>query len=152
MDGSWRVQAQYRFDLPCPPPGKHLVQARYKLSGLWSEISPAIHFDSARRNGRRSFPSPRTISPAQSRHGIVSLSAGPIGLQLAHVRPHDRIEVALEGKKCGEARFAGNCTWKACLSNRVPPGTYALTVRAIPCDSDTGLSSEPSEAILRSVV
>lgn len=165
-------QASYRYTLSCPLPGKHILQARYKVGGLWSRLSAPLHFDVR-------LPDPPQIigisggtgNPVPIRNGrTISVTEPSLRLQLAQVASDSTIIAYLNGKPIKTGKSDGSCcrsetnqsqdsatssnTPDACccrivkLKGHIPPGVHRLTVRTVDEPSNGSISSEFSNEVV----
>ncbi len=144
------LQVTYRYNLPCPPPGKHILQARYKLDGLSSRLSAPLYFDV------RLPDAPQIIGisngdghpvPVQSGQTI-PINSPSLKYQLAHVN-HDATLVAyLNGEPVMPSSRQPSCCRTVRLKGQIPPGVHRLTVRTVHRDAECTITSEASNEVV----
>ncbi len=145
-----RLQAKYGYTLPCPSPGKHLLQARYLTDNQWSRLSLPLRFE-VRLPGR-----PRIIAVSDSNRdpipvsetGLISVTEPSVKLHLADVRPHDRVVAYLDGRPISSGTSDDTCCRTVRLEGSVTPGIHTLTVRTVGDLGSCSISSEPSNAVV----
>lgn len=147
LDGRQVVDAKQcgkSFALECLPPGRHLLQARYRYAKHWSEISVPLWFEV------RAPETPRIVAVSGTDCAVEPLSRRPIPirgqalqLRLANVRHHDDIVAYIDGIELAHAKVQA-CGVCLTLPWNGPPGRYTLTVRHRDAD---GLASNESNAV-----
>jgi hypothetical protein len=145
-----RPRMAYAFEFPCPAPGKHIVQARYKHNGLWSRISAPLHFEVR-------LPDPpqiiaiadgsRTPEPIGTR-GLISISQPTIGVRLADVSQDAQVLAYLNGKPVDTALAAESCCRTISLLDHLTPGVHSLRVRTVASSELCSVTSEPSAEVI----
>lgn len=158
---------RYAFKFPCPAPGKHIVQARYKTVGLWSRLSDPLHFDV------RLPDPPRIVALSDSedvprpieKGGLISVTSPSVQIHLANLTHATQVIAYLDGKPAPSS-VAGECCCRqlsrslpggeaktgCCrtvkLEGAIAPGTHTLTVRAVHSPGPCNVASEPSNEVL----
>lgn len=142
--------------VPCPPPGKHVIQVRYLLNGCWSALSKPIRLDVR-------FPlAPKIVSVANKgehagpipERGTIVVTADEISVRFATMEPGMTVAAYLDGKRIeksgdwGCGRGTSGCTGNFAIGNAVPPGRYSLTIRAFASQQPDSPASPPSEPVL----
>lgn len=139
----------YTFSISCPPLGKHLIEAHYKIGELWSGLSTPLRFEV------RAPERPQIISAADSndaggplpKAGVVRVRTGALRLKLAHIYPGDQLIAYIGDKIVDRVEVNDECCVEINLYNDVTPGIYALAVRAIPSGTGCQLASRLSTPI-----
>jgi hypothetical protein len=144
------LQISYRFDLPCPPPGKHILQARYKVSGLWSSLSAPLHFDVR-------LPDPPQIvaisdcagQPLPIRYGqTVSITKPSVKVQLAQINHNETLVAYVNGKPILPSEPDASCCRTVWMEGHITPGIHRLTVRTVHSHDGCSITSEPSNEVV----
>lgn len=144
------VQVAYRYSLPCPPPGKHMLQARYKLDGIWSRLSAPLYFDV------RLPDAPQIIGisngdghpvPVQTGQTI-SINSSTLKYQLAHVNHNATLVAYLNGQPVMPSSRQPSCCRTVRLKGRIPPGVHRLTVRTVHRAGECTITSEASNEVV----
>jgi hypothetical protein len=144
------LQVTYRYSLPCPPPGRHILQARYKLAGVWSHLSMPLRFDVR-------LPEPPQIiaisdgdgHPVPIRSGqMLSITSPSLKLQLAQVNHNVRLVAYLNDKPVIVPNPESSCCRTVPLEGHITPGVHRLTVRTIHVDGNCTITSEPSNEVV----
>lgn len=130
-DGRYLVS--YRYQLPCPAPGKHLLQARYLKAGLWSRLSPPLRFQvDVPRTPVIVAVAERGCPPAKLAAGRrFELTTDELVLKVAEVVPGTELVADLDGRTIKCASLNGDCCYSLRLTGQVEPGVHALSVRAV---------------------
>jgi hypothetical protein len=140
------------YVISCQSPGKHIIQARYKVQGIWSSWSPALRFEVLRLR-RPEITAVIDEDGLEQRTGkrekIANVNGDELTLRLGNVSPADDVVVTLAGKKIANCEVDSICQIKVRIDNQVPPGVYPISVYCTaksncPC----GYPSEPSEEVL----
>jgi hypothetical protein len=148
MMGSFTIG--YRYSLPCPPPGKHILQARYKVSGLWSRLSSPLHFDVR-------LPDPPQIIGVSDSTGnplpigssrMISITGPSLKLQLAQVNHNASLVAYLNGKPIMLSKPEASCCRTVPLEGHITPGVHRLTVRTVHADGNCTITSVPSNEVV----
>ncbi|MHC4403159.1 MAG: hypothetical protein ACYTG0_26150 [Planctomycetota bacterium] len=140
----------YRYSLPCPSPGKHLLQARYKRDNLWSRLSAPLRFEI------RLPEPPRVVAISDSdrnpvplsQGGLISIAGPSVKLRLADVSRDSQVVVYLDGKPITSGRAAESCCLTVTLEGSITPGLHSLTVRTIHPPGSCSITSEPSNEVV----
>lgn len=147
-DGQLRMA--HVFNFPCPAPGKHLVQARYKLAGLWSRISEPLYFDV------RLPDPPRIVAisdvggiPAPVRRaGLISITKPEVIVRLANVSQNASVVAYLDGKPISTAIAQESCCRTIRLQGHITPGIHSLRLRTVTSGGSCSVTSEPSDEVV----
>jgi len=155
------------FKFPCPPPGKHIVQARYKTVGLWSHLSNPLHFDVR-------LPAPPQIVALSDfedtprpveKDGMISVTSPLIRIHLANLPATATVIAYLDGRpvrpaaagECGCRRIMRSlqkeeaktgCCRAVKLEGSITPGIHTLTVRTVHSSGPCSITSEPSNKVV----
>jgi hypothetical protein len=149
LDGGF-LAISYRYNLPCPPPGQHILQARYKVNGLWSRLSSPLHFDVR-------LPDPPQIIGVSDSTGnplpigssqMISITGPSLKLQLAQVNHNASLVAYLNGKPIMLSKPEASCCRTVPLEGHITPGVHRLTVRTVHADDGCSITSEPSNEVV----
>jgi len=138
------------YRISCQSPGKHIIQARYKVEGVWSSWSPALRFEvlRLRRPQITAIIDQDGYEQATEKHRILNVSGGEITLRLGNVSPGEDVVVTLAGKKIsGIYTVNSNCEIKVRIDNQVPVGVYPISVYVTKANCPCGYPSESSEEV-----
>jgi hypothetical protein len=139
-----------KFDIACPAPGKHIVQARYKVDREWSRRSKPLFFDV------RLPQTPKIVAVSDMYdavnplhgHGIAELTTPMWTIHVANLEPHSHVKAYVDGELVGVSPQLTGCEQTITLQPDLPPGYYNLTVRAAPPGACNSLASRPSPGML----
>jgi len=145
-----QLRTAYVFNFPCPAPGKHIVQARSKLGGLWSRISEPLYFEV------RLPDPPRIVAisdvggvPVPVRGtGLVSITKPEVIVRLANVSPNASVVAYLDGKPISTALAQESCCRTLRLQGHLTPGIHALRLRTVTSGGSCSVTSEPSQEVV----
>ncbi len=151
-----------RYELPCPAPGQHWLQARYLSGNIWSHYSQAIRFEV------RLPTEPKIIAASDSdrdptplsKNSIASITTHSIKVHLANVNRDDNVVAYIDGKPLppsSDEHFDSNpdqvpmdshlCCRVFRVQGVVTPGVHKLTVRVVGCSGACSITSEPSNTV-----
>lgn len=148
LDGSQSIFT-FRFTLPCPPLGRHVLQARYVQGGRWSGISAPLRFEIVPPTA------PQIIAASQAgcppiplvRQRFFQARDEQIVLKLANVLPDTRVLAEIDGRPVQCQVVANGCCIELSLRKWAEPGIHRLAVRSV-AESDCAITSEPSDEVL----
>lgn len=144
------VTLTYTYRLPCPAPGKHLLQARYLLDGQWSRLSLPLRFEA-------SLPAPPKIVAISDldrepiplpKAGTISITKSAVKVRLADVTESDSVVAYLDGKPISLRPTTGACCRLIQLQGFIEPGVHTLTVRTVWNPTGCSVTSESSNEVV----
>lgn len=137
------------YELPCPAPGRHVLQAKYLHNNLWSRLSPPLAIEVR-------LPKPPQIVAISdgdrdpivpSRHGMTSITKGEIKLRLANVEHKAHIVAYIDGKPVASSPDEESCCRIVRVEGFVTPGVHKLTARVVQCPGSCSITSPPSNEV-----
>jgi len=145
-----RLRVTYMYDLPCPELGKHLIQARYKIDGVWSALSSPLRYEV-----RLPVP-PRIIAVADAnghpmplaQTGLIAIQGPKVKVSLANVIANDKVAVYLNGTWISTDIVDSACCLKLSLREHLVSGIHRLQVRTVHGTDACSITSEPSNEIV----
>ena len=158
----------YVFAFPCPAPGKHILQARYKANGVWSRISNPLHFDVRLPEPPRivAVSDDRGVPIPIGRSGPISITTSKMTVHLANLSRGAQIAAYLNSKpvslsiprECfcssllrslvGKEDPDTSCCRTIELRGQIIPGIHSLRIRSIASSDWCRVTSEPSEEVV----
>ncbi len=139
----------YIYNLPCPELGKHLIQAHYKIGGIWSELSEPLRYEVRLPQPPRIIAMADSISPPAplADIGLVSVRSSSVTLKLANVVAGDKILVEINGRVIAPLNHLNaDCCVTVPVQGHVASGVHRIAVRSIhgadSCSITTELSNE----------
>jgi len=145
-----RLRLTYIYNLPCPELGRHLIQARYKIDGMWSELSAPLRYEV------RLPPPPRIIAISDAEHhpmplaatGQISIRSANLKFRLANVNNGDTVVTYLNGKVIDTGQVDANCCRLVRIQGHVAPGMHQLSVRRVYGADACSITTEASNEIV----
>jgi hypothetical protein len=130
------------------PPGRHQVQARYRMENLWSYRSWPLYLDVR-------FPDPPEIisvsqadlpasEPLPGRDAVV-VTQPTIQIRMANVKTSDTVLIYLDDQL---QQSVPSDEHIAQVAIDMPPGFYSLTARKVPMGCNRALASTPSNSVM----
>lgn len=139
----------YAFNLPCPAPGNHVVQARYKVNSLWSCLSPPLRFEVRLPDPPRIVAisnAKDTPAPVQQ-FGLARITDSKMKIRLANIGESTEVDAYVDGKLVCAMPAQSTCCREVCLRGVITPGVHCLTVRARTAGAACDMASEPSAEV-----
>ncbi|MCO6457436.1 MAG: hypothetical protein J5I93_19215 [Pirellulaceae bacterium] len=148
LDGGLSILT-FRYSLPCPPLGRHLLQARYVQGGRWSGISAALRFEIVPPTAPRIIAASQAGCPPTPlvQRRFFQARNEQIVLKLANVLPDTRVLAEIDGRPVQCQAVANGCCVELSLRKWAEPGIHRLVVRSV-AESDCAITSEPSDEVL----
>jgi len=149
-DALGRKRAIFETTITCPASGKHLIQARYLVNELWSEISLPLRFEVL-------LPSPPSIVALSDANGVprpiepnkpIWISTSGMKVRLGRINQGDRILAYLDGKPVGANRDGESCCWVVPLEGHITAGCHTLTMRSMCRNDKCCMTSEASKKVV----
>jgi len=145
----FRTIGPHQFELPCPTPGKHVLQARYSQNDAWSELSRPLRFDV--RLPKR----PRIVGVSDTDNETTPLAPGVIPsittagmkVRLGDVGRNSAIAAYVDGKQVDSTSANEGCCRNVRLRGFISPGVHELTVRSVACPKACSITSDPSNLV-----
>jgi hypothetical protein len=145
-----RLRVAYQYTLPCPAPGKHILQARFLKENLWSRLSAPLYFEVL-------LPErPRIIAISEidghpapvGSVGLFHITRPAVKILMANVKVNDLIVAILDGIPVPASAASDSCCSTVELVGELTPGIHSLSVRTVHNPSGCNVTSEPSNEVV----